>query len=45
MMKQLASALALLVALPALSLAQTKTTEQTLMDIEHSWQRSRLRAM
>jgi len=37
MMRKVASALALLLVLPVLSLAQTKTPEQTLMDIEHSW--------
>jgi hypothetical protein len=37
MMREVASALALLLVLPVLSVAQTKTTEQTLMDIEHSW--------
>ena len=36
-MREVASALALLLVLPVLSVAQTKTTEQTLMDIEHSW--------
>jgi len=36
-MREVASALALLLVLPVLSIAQTKTAEQTLMDIEHSW--------
>jgi len=36
-MRNAARVLALLLLLPALSLAQTKTIEQTLMDIEHSW--------
>ena len=36
-MRRVALTLALLLLLPVLSLAQTKTTEQTLMDIEHSW--------
>ena len=36
-MREVASALALLLVLPVLSVAQTKTTEQTLMDIEHTW--------
>ena len=36
-MRQVAGALALLLVLPVLSLAQTKTTEQMLIDIEHSW--------
>ncbi len=36
-MRHVASAFALLLVLPVLSLAQTKTVEQTLMDIEHAW--------
>ena len=37
MMRAVAGALALLLVVPVLSVAQTKTPEQTLMDIEHSW--------
>lgn len=36
-MRYAARVLALLLLLPTLSVAQTKTIEQTLLDIEHSW--------
>jgi hypothetical protein len=43
-MRNAVGALALLLVLPVLSLAQTKTTEQTLMDIEHSWAATSLKS-
>jgi len=36
-MKKIAAVLAVLLFLPVISFAQTKSVEQTLMDIEHSW--------
>lgn len=36
-MKNFARVFALVLVLPLLALAQTKSTEQTLIDIEHSW--------